>query len=1322
MNGSYRSVLAMLLAPLAAVLGVLAFASAPAQALIVHKYLSTPHITEVPESTPIPYATSPGHLTEVQSMTVDEGHVWTDERVIGTIQEHRMDEFSDSTGAFVLQLSHPAEFNASGIAVAHAGGETQVLVGTGSTVSVFDGSTGAPVGEWEGKGVAGIEKFGGVSAIAVDPSRAPGDWAAGDVYVADAGENVVDVFKPMAGGGEEYVTRLPGTFTHPEYVAVSASTGEVFVADRTEAVAPGEYAYVIDAFEPEQGLVGVYKERTITEERNTRGESLGSIKNIRGLAVNGPENGLFLDQPTQGEESAVSEFSLTGVLLGRVTGTLAGNFHRVESIAVDQSSGELFVNDANSKTNTGVIDAFGPGEVAPDVLNGPVSGERLDGKGAIEVTLNGEVDPLGAGAASCDFIWGSAGSLSNEASCSVKVANVSVFEPVHVTLTGLEPGTTYCYRLQAANATVANPGAGEECFTTEGPSGLTDEWSGDVRATSATLSASIDPRGSRTSYYFQYGKTGAYEEPAVPVAPGEAIGAGVNPVSVEQHLQGLAPSTTYHYRVVAVSEVGGIVETFAGPDRTFTTHPVGAPLVLPDGRAWELVSNVETRGTTYFSLSMPAAIRAAADGSGFTDLARVPTERDPAGYDEAEQVLFTRSGSGWSARDISPPRAFSASNAGGASNEFRLFSPDLSLGLVDPFGPFASLGEQSFPEATERTPYLRNDATCGPNGSPGCYTPLVTGAPGYSDVYEPATTKFGGNPKELVGEANVVGASEDLEHVAVSVEAGGPALTGTATPEGGLYEFSADKPPTERLQLVSLLPSAPGGPPVAASDPRLGVEFQGPNVARAVSTDGSRVIWTGSAGQAGRPHLYMRDTARGETVQLDAPTTGSITVKDDPIYQAASGDGSTVFFIDDAELIKGQSGVGGYDLYVCEMRVEAGRLKCDLSDLTPEVTEGQSANVEGMVLGASEEGSYVYFVAKGVLTSEANAAGEHATAGADNLYTIHRGADGFEGARLVAVLSPEDKFDWEETEESGHYTDTPELTARVSPDGRFLAFMSDRSLTGYDNHDAVSGAPDQEVFEYDAASGRVVCGSCMPSGARPVGVGGSAANIPGWTQENVFSGWYQSRYLSDSGRLFFNSLDALVAQDINGVQDVYEFEPSGVGDCTAGSVTFSAGSGGCIGLISSGTSALESSFLEASETGGRDAEGAEGGGDVFFLTAESLVPRDTGSGYDIYDAHECTSASPCVASVAVPGECVTADSCRSAPEPQPGVFGAPPSATFSGAGNLTPPAPVVMTAKKATKKAVRCKQGFVKNKHGKCVKKKKAKKAKRAGNDRRGRR
>jgi hypothetical protein len=119
------------------------------------------------------------------------------------------------------------------------------------------------------------------------------------------------------------------------------------------------------------------------------------------------------------------------------------------------------------------------------------------------------------------------------------------------------------------------------------------------------------------------------------------------------------------------------------------------------------------------------------------------------------------------------------------------------------------------------------------------------------------------------------------------------------------------------------------------------------------------------------------------------------------------------------------------------------------------------------------------------------------------------------------------------------------------------------------------------------------------------------------------------------------------------------------------------------------------------------------------VTAAKLAPQDYDTAFDVYDAHECTSAAPCIpASVASPPPCETGDACKPAPTPQPTIFSSPPSATFSGPGNITPAAP---TPKHVTKKTVKCKKGFVKNAKGKCVRpsKKKAKKAKRASNERR---
>ncbi len=116
---------------------------------------------------------------------------------------------------------------------------------------------------------------------------------------------------------------------------------------------------------------------------------------------------------------------------------------------------------------------------------------------------------------------------------------------------------------------------------------------------------------------------------------------------------------------------------------------------------------------------------------------------------------------------------------------------------------------------------------------------------------------------------------------------------------------------------------------------------------------------------------------------------------------------------------------------------------------------------------------------------------------------------------------------------------------------------------------------------------------------------------------------------------------------------------------------------GCVGLISAGTGSKDSVFFDASASGN----------DVFFTTEDGLVSQDKDGVADMYDARACTTTEPCPAPVALPPPCTTADSCRAAPEQQPGVFGATGSATFSGAGNVVQQAPAVK--QKPKKKAVR---------------------------------
>ncbi|HTA06541.1 MAG TPA: hypothetical protein VK774_09280, partial [Solirubrobacteraceae bacterium] len=479
-------------------------------------------------------------------------------------------------------------------------------------------------------------------------------------------------------------------------------------------------------------------------------------------------------------------------------------------------------------------------------------------------------------------------------------------------------------------------------------------------------------------------------------------------------------------------------------------------------------------------------------------------------------------------------------------------------------------------------------------------------------------------------------------------------------------------------------PAVEAGQSVAVGDNNL--DMRG-----AISNDGSRVVF-----ESGPPaHLFMRDLVRKQTVQLDVRQPGAPGGLGAPTFQAASDDGKRVFFTDTSKLTTGSSArLELPDLYMCEVVVNGeGQLSCELSDLTADSNAGEAADVRGEVSSIDAAGDHVYFAANGVLTSTPNARGEHAvpsecdshaSEATCNLYTYDTNA---KQLRLVAVLSNKDSPDWDGLR--SNLAVLGNLTARNSPNGRYFTFMSRRSLTGYDNHDARSGEPDEEVFLFDAESGTLRCVSCNPTGARPRGVFDEqsfpgllvdhartwfdnwlAGSIPGWTLgPNHEVALYQSRYLSDSGRMFFNAADGLVPQDTNHVEDVYQYEPPGVGNCTTTSTTFSPASGGCVGLISSSGSKEESAFLDASENGD----------EAFFLTVARLSTSDVDSALDVYDAHICTDASPCPPPAPTPAPACDGDACQNPGSPP--VNSTPSSLTYHGPGNLAAPVPAPAVTK-----------------------------------------
>jgi hypothetical protein len=1200
---------------------------------------------------------------------------------------HGAVDVSGSPGNYTINLSVKAPSVPELICRPQLSGEPACVVSANERIEKFDAS-GQPVTSWGEAGqldAAGVTDppapvagpFKEVHGIAVDPS--------GDLWVSS---------------GIEGNIKLETVFEfHADSSFVTGWSGEV-----------GEIA--VDAannlYFDHEGLVNKYDfsgERSGLVAPSSREDERGGYAfGISGEAVDSSTGNVYV---------AGSEMLLSGVSIIKqydsschpvITHEVpepgcepvetfgagliqAGEHH----LAIDPSTEALYVSDQRRITRFALL-------TVPDVL----TTKPLDPTHS-SASLTGTINPSGvelnAGLEGCRFEWGeTAAPYEHTVPCDKSAAQIgSGSEPVEVraVISGLQSGGTYHYRLVASNANDVNSSIQEPSIGADlafGPPALEGASVLSLTATGVAFQAQVNPNDLDTHVRIEYGsEAGIYTESTSL----EDVGSAGSSQTASFQVSGLTAGRVYHYRAVAENILGEGPELVAGPDQTFTTQASGGPL-LPDERAWELVSPPDKRGATIEALSEIGVIEAAASGSAITYIADAPTEADPpSNADAAVQVLSVRTAAGWSSRDVPLPHSEPVGTPAGAdASDYVFFSTELGLGLTQPkgaFNPGISL------EASEEAPYLRTDFSASePDGicDGDCYRPLVTAAAGYANV--PAGTTFADGGKCLsflnCG-PQFEGATPDGSHIVLSSPAG--LVEGVAAGASELYEWTAGK-----LQLVSTMPGS-GSPAPEGASVTLGTRSSARN---AISADGSRIIW--SLEKSSGRHIYLSDVATGQTLQLDLNQGGSGKGNTNATFQTASSDGSVIFFTDEQGLTPGAGAATGVpDLYRCEVVAnEEGELECALTDLTP-ANGGESAAVQGAVLGSSEDGSWVYFFAKGALSSAPNRRGEHAApatcagtgGGATstafcNLYVNHDGSTTF-----VAALSGTDEHDWSSLLDS--------KPVRVSPNGQWLAFMSQRSLTGYDNRDVASGRPAAEVYLYGAAANELRCASCDPSGARPHGVryqelalrnidggGGKgtwineglvAANVPAWTAFKPALSRYQDRYLSDQGRLFFNTVDALVPQDSNGTLDVYEYEPSGVGSCTEATATVSPRSDGCVGLISSGTASRESVFLDASENGD----------DVFFLTTAQLSKRDTDTTYDVYDARVGGGEPEPVAPVECQG-----DACQGFVEAPNDLT--PGSLIFSGPGNLTPLAPL---SGNPSSRTVKCPKGE-RLSRGKCVK------------------
>ncbi len=755
-----------------------------------------------------------------------------------------------------------------------------------------------------------------------------------------------------------------------------------------------------------------------------------------------------------------------------------------------------------------------------------------------------------------------------------------------------------------------------------------------VGPTEAIVHAQYAPEGLASSYRFEYGPTSEYGSATAPTTGVEESGT----VDAQAVLSGLQPETEYHFRVVA-TDTPGSGDTADGPDFAFTTAPITGS-GLPDGRIYEMVSPPENNGADIYapegSLLSPIA------GSGSLEAGETPTEfpfqasldgnsvayvGDPSfegngsgGEDRGNEYLATRTTGSWRTQNITP--------LGYTTAEYVAFSPDLSLGILAEGGLFDKTKPPLSPHGlTEyQDLYLRTN-------SEGQYRALFTETPKHRSPEEFGWLEEGEfiPAQKLAQRPLYAGASIDFTHVLFEAD---DALTGQADaayrPTGNnLYDSIEGEPISVNvLPDGKLAPDATFGGYLSQPDEPPGCGGSGshhikwPSFSHVISEDGSRIFWT----DLETGDLYVREN--------DAtPSATTALISEGGEFWTANSEGSEVFFTKLGELYE-------YDVNTAHT-----------------IALAPSGKVEGVV-GTSEDGEYVYFVAAGVLAAGENVEGDEPIASQPNLYLLHGGTTSF-----IATLSGSD----DDIQTGCRYIGDwwPNLggrTAMATPSGQDLVFESVERLTGYDNRGL------REVYVYDAVSGRLSCASCKPTGETPSA--GSFLPVGG-----IHSPTYQPQLISDDGsHVFFETAEALTPRDTNNTVDVYEWERDDAGSCRA--------NGGCLYLLSGGSSPSPSYFVDASASGD----------DVFFVTRAQLVPQDGNNDLDLYDAH--------VGGVAPPTEAqCTGTGCQGAPFAPP-PFEAPSSLTFDGIGNFPP-----LTLQPA------CTKGYAK-KRGKCVKvlKRKAKK------------
>jgi hypothetical protein len=467
--------------------------------------------------------------------------------------------------------------------------------------------------------------------------------------------------------------------------------------------------------------------------------------------------------------------------------------------------------------------------------------------------------------------------------------------------------------------------------------------------------------------------------------------------------------------------------------------------------------------------------------------------------------------------------------------------------------------------------------------------------------------KGSGPYRDLTGKA-LRGLGEDYkggsEHLSrLFIQPNGTDLSAEDSLTGnGIYELSGVGGSPAAPRLVNVAENKQELKGQGAVRPRLGgiaTDYH------AISKSGERAFFTAESPVSHKETIFAREDGT-TTYELSAPEPGCTTECEptaDAEYQGASANGEKVFFTTEQKLLKGQTDTS-VKLYEYDFSKPEGERLSELSH-----GSSQDAQVQGVV-STSPEGSHVYFVAQGVLTSTPDTSiGQTAEAGSENLY----GVNTLSGeVKFIGKLSAEDQGRlWVQQPNTLEEKVVREVTipAQTTPNGSYLAFSTYAHLVTSDTNEA------QAAYLYDFNTGQVTWLSHMAGSTPgvqsanehtpgegdsaviaplPVHVLGAYADIDDWNRAISGEGASEGQYV------IFTTSEKLQSDDINGAPDVYLWHA------------------GTVSLISDGHATNGVDLGESDET--RWPAMSASGKDIFFMTSSALTPEDSDELQDLYDA------------------------------------------------------------------------------------------------------